>query len=131
MNDAKSQHGINFNVGVELEFCLYKRGSKEEMISNLQKDNTLRASSAIPVDYSLFASSITLNEQGDFLDDIIDQLENQGIEIEQFHSESASGQLELVLTYTQNALQLADHVVLAKEVRQSKRAIYFEFLTHY
>jgi len=115
MNDAKSQHGINFNVGVELEFCLYKRGSKEEMISNLQKDNTLRASSVIPVDYSLFASSITLNEQGDFLDDVIDQLENQGIEIEQFHSESASGQLELVLTYTQNALQLADHVVFAKE----------------
>eukprot|EP01083_Nonionella_stella_P230308 814251_1 len=44
-----------------------------------------------------------------------EQLGEQDIPVELIHSESAPGQLEVVLSYSSNVLQLADDVLLARE----------------
>ena len=94
-------YDIAFNVGAELEFCLYN------------------ASLATPVDNSRYAASTTLNQQQDFITDAYRQLAAQDIEVELLHAESAPGQLELVLSYQDDAVRLADHVFLAKEAIQA------------
>lgn len=47
--------------------------------------------------------------------EVSDQLSTQGIGIEMIHSESAPGQVEIVLAYQESPVQLADHVVLTRE----------------
>jgi glutamine synthetase len=85
------------NVGAELEFCLFD------------------ASSHNPVDQSVFGNSTTLNQQESFVANLYTQLRKQHIAITQIHTESAPGQLEVVLEYQQDPMKLADHVVLARE----------------
>jgi len=92
---AKRQLGIAFSAGVELEFCLYRGGK--------------------PVDSSTFANTTTLNEQEGYICDLLDQLKAQDIEVELVHSESASGQLEVVLVYQEDIMKIADNVVFAQE----------------
>jgi len=97
VREAREHHNIAFSVGVELEFCLVdtKTGSF--------------------VDESVFANTITLNDQEEFLSDLYDQLKQQYIPIELIHSESGPGQLEVVLRYSDDPVGLADNVLLAKE----------------
>jgi glutamine synthetase len=71
------------------------------------------------VDDSVFANTITLNDQEEFLSDLYDQLNEQYIPIELIHSESGPGQLEVVLKYSNNPVELADSVLLAKETIRS------------
>eukprot|EP00980_Cylindrotheca_fusiformis_P009629 scaffold2127_cov85-Cylindrotheca_fusiformis.AAC.9 len=85
------------SVGVELEFYL------------------VDADAGKFIDDSVFANTTTLNEQEEFLSDLYDQLEQQYIPIELIHAESGPGQLEVVLQYSKNPLELIDHVVLAQE----------------
>lgn len=92
---AEREFGIAFSVGAELEFSLFRDGK--------------------PVDSSLFASSTTLDDQEDFISDLYDQLSAQEIEVELIHSESASGQLEVVLAYQDDVMMVADNIVLARE----------------
>jgi glutamine synthetase len=88
--------GVEFSVGAELEFMLF-------------------SSSGEPVDMSTFANTTILNDQNEFINTLHDQLEEQDIPIETIHAESASGQLEVVLTHSNDVLQLADDVVFARE----------------
>ena len=68
------------------------------------------------VDKSVFANTITLNEQEAFLDDLYNQLQEQYIAIELIHAESGPGQIEIVLEYIKNdPVQVVDNVLLAKE----------------
>jgi len=97
LQTAETKHGLQFCVGAELEFCLYKEDGIE------------------PVDLSLFAHTKTLNQQEPFICELEDMLTMQGIEIELIHAESAGGQCELVLKYQDDVLALADNVILAKE----------------
>jgi len=71
-----------------------------------------------PVDKSLFASTTSLNDQDDFIEEVYDNLAKQNISVEMIHSESAPGQLEVVLPYETDVMKLADNVVLAKETIQ-------------
>jgi glutamine synthetase len=100
LQSARNDIGIEFCVGAELEFMLYRPN----------KDGSME-----PVDMSTFGTSTTLNEQEDFISALYDQLEQQDIQVELIHSESAPGQLEVVLRYSDNVLQLADDVVYARE----------------
>jgi len=100
LHSAKEDLGIEFSVGAELEFMLYREN----------KDGIMQ-----PVDMSTFGNATTLNEQGDFVSTLYDQLEQQDIPVELIHSESAPGQLEVVLSYSDNILQLADDIVYARE----------------
>lgn len=85
------------SVGVELEFCL------------------VDAKTGNFVDDSVFANSVSLNEQEEFISDLYDQLKQQEIPIELIHAESGPGQLEVVLRHSDDVVGLADNVVLAKE----------------
>jgi glutamine synthetase len=95
LHEARETMSVEFSVGAELEFMLYRSGK--------------------PVDMSTFANTTTLNDQEDFISTMYDQLEQQDIHIETIHAESAPGQLEVVLTHSNNVLQLADDVLFAKE----------------
>jgi len=103
MQRGRDDLGLEFTVGAELEFQLYRLGS----------DGELR-----PVDSSTFANSVTLNEQEEFIADAYEQIAQQDINVELIHSESAPGQLEIVLGY-ENALQIADNIFYAKETISS------------
>jgi len=97
---AREEIGIEFCVGAEIEFMLYR----------LSKDGFMK-----PVDASTFANSTTLNDQEDFISSVYDQLRQQDISVELIHAESAPGQLEVVLSYSDNVLQIADNVLFAQE----------------
>jgi glutamine synthetase len=95
LQEARRDVGVQFSIGAELEFMLYRSGK--------------------PVDMSTFANTTTLNDQEDFISTLYDQLEQQDIRIETIHGESAPGQLEVVLSHSKDVLQLADDVLFARE----------------
>ena len=64
--------------------------------------------------YSKFFISYWIKQ----IDDVYDQFQKLGIDIELIHAESASGQLELVLPYLSDVIKLADNIIFAKEVSQ-------------
>lgn len=97
LHEAQENHNIAFNVGIELEFCL------------------VDAETGKFVDDSVYGNTTTLNQQEQFIADLHEQLEQQYIPIELIHSESGPGQLEVVLQYSPDALEMADNVVLAQE----------------
>jgi glutamine synthetase len=94
---AKNEHNISFTVGVELEFVLF------DIITNQ------------PIDLSLFADTKLLNRQQTFISAMYQTLDEQDISIELLHSESTTGQMEIVLEYSNNPIDIADRVVLARE----------------
>ncbi len=53
--------------------------------------------------------------QDEFIGVLLEQLHQQDISVDMIHAESAPSQLEVVLTYCNDPIQLADDVVLAKE----------------
>ena len=81
----------------EIEFCLVDSKTNQ------------------PVDYSVFASSLTLNDQESFIDDLYEKLKQQYIAVELIHAESGPGQLEVVLKYSNDPLAMADNIVLCRE----------------
>jgi glutamine synthetase len=98
VTQAAQEHQIAFNVGVELEFCLF--------------DQTTNA----PVDVSNFSNTTTLNQQQSFISDVYSQLERQDIRVELIHAESMHGQLEIVLKYCHmDPVAMADQVVQCRE----------------
>lgn len=113
---AALQHDIAFNVGAELEFCLVKKDSEKSFggFGDGDGGGVVRF-----VDQSVFANTITLNENEDFIDQMYTQLQQQHIPVELVHAESGPGQLEVVLEYCQDPVLLCDNIVLAKETIQA------------
>jgi glutamine synthetase len=111
---TKVQGGIFLQVGAELEFVLVHDQGRING-DDISKEISLPTTLPQPVDTSLFASTTTLNQQQDFINDLCQQLEDQYIDVELVHAESAPGQLEVVLAYQKNVMMLADNVVLARE----------------
>lgn len=97
VQDAVDQHNIAFSVGAELEFCLVK------------------ADTGKFVDSTVFANTITLNEQEEFISTLYQYCQQQHLDIELIHAESAGGQLEVVLEYSPDPVQLCDTILLTKE----------------
>jgi len=104
MDTARQDFGLRFNVGAEIEFTLFREGNDRSSSSGRR-----------PVDSSCFAHSTILNEQEEFISALRKELDDQDIDIEMVHSESAPGQLEVVLKYQEDAMRLADNVILARE----------------
>jgi glutamine synthetase len=98
---AKECMGLEFCIGAEIEWQLFHRETKDGMPQ--------------PVDWSTFANTTSLNEQEDFISMLYDQLADQDIPVELLHAESAPSQLEVVLRYSTNVMQLADDIVLCRE----------------
>ena len=100
LHAAREEVGLDFCIGAEIEFMLYR----------LNKDGLMQ-----PVDTSTFANSTTLNDHEDFISSVYEQLRQQDIPVELIHAESAPGQLEVVLSYSDDVLRLADNVLFAQE----------------
>ena len=94
---AAEEHNIAFNVGAELEFCL------------------VDAKTGKFVDQSVFGTTTTLNQQEDFITTVYEQCQQQDLPIELVHAESAGGQIEIVLEYSENPVEFCDTIVLTKE----------------
>jgi len=101
VDQALQDHCLKFTVGVELEFVL------------------LDAKTLEPVEHSNFADTTLLNQQQVFVAKLHEQLQQQEISIELLHSESASGQLELVLEFLSDPVTLVDHTVLTRQTIQA------------
>ena len=63
----------------------------------------------------MFGNVTTMNEQQEFIDTLDTQLQQQQIQLEQIHAESAPGQVELVLAYQDDPIRMADWVVMTRE----------------
>lgn len=114
LQTAKDDLGIAFGVGAEIEFILVRRRNKDGLIRNAAGDQNFM-DGIEPIDSTVFASSTTLNEQDDFINSVYECLNKQNIDIETLHSESAPGQMEIVLPYQTNVIKLADMVILTRE----------------
>lgn len=101
LEHASIKFGIGFAVGVEIECCLVPYSGVKQTLSG--------------VDTSHYGGTTTLNDQDEFICDLHTFLEKQDINVEMIHSESAPGQIEIVLSYGYDVLKLCDNVVLAKE----------------
>lgn len=104
METARQDFGLRFNVGAEIEFTLFR-----------ERNDCSSSNGRGPVDSSCFAHSTILNEQEKFISALLKELDDQDIDIEMVHAESAPGQLEVVLKYQEDAMRLADNVILARE----------------
>ncbi|CAG8533873.1 4964_t:CDS:10, partial [Scutellospora calospora] len=95
MDSALKDLGITFLFGSELEFVLLKNITPPE-----------------PVDDTVYAAASSFRgSSSEILDKMVESLQEQGIEVEQFHSEAATGQFEIVIG-PQSPLIAADRVVL-------------------
>ncbi len=89
--------GYTCLCGTELEFFLFK------------KDGSV----LIPVDNNGYCDVETNARMKAFKETLVYALNHLGLDIEKIHHEVATGQLEVVLSYT-NPLELADRIQLAK-----------------
>ncbi|GLI60908.1 hypothetical protein VaNZ11_003143 [Volvox africanus] len=98
--------GLTMKVGFEVEFLLLERAPSG--------DGGLMGSGWRPVDSSVYCQSSALDSQAKVLDEVIGALEAMGIDVVQWHAESAPGQYEIALMHG-DAVEAADKLLLAKE----------------
>jgi glutamine synthetase len=97
VQDFMEKHNLIVTVGIELEFILFDVATGK------------------PVDESNFANVTLLDQQQEFVGAVYGALTEQEISVELLHSESASGQMEIVLEYLDDPVKMADHAVLARQ----------------
>ncbi|OTB01152.1 hypothetical protein M426DRAFT_64600 [Hypoxylon sp. CI-4A] len=115
---AATEQGLTFLFGFEVEFIVLERNTDE---SSPEKYKPLRS------DGHAWSMARALNDwgrSGSFntaVDEILDSLEEAGINVEQFHPESATGQYELVLAPLP-PLEACDNVLHARQILESVAA---------
>ncbi|KAJ1535225.1 hypothetical protein HK096_002872 [Nowakowskiella sp. JEL0078] len=101
IKEIKIQHEITVKAGFEIEFVLY---------SKLNHDGTI-----VPLDSTVYCDSKSFdNKAAVIIDDIVESIQNHGIEVLQFHSESANGQFEIALKF-KDVLAAADELIFARQ----------------
>ncbi len=68
----------------------------------------------IPIDESLDNSTLGTTASQDVIDDVVEALEAQGMQLEQYHTEVGHGQQELSITHS-GALRAADNQIIYRE----------------
>ncbi|ESZ94815.1 hypothetical protein SBOR_4775 [Sclerotinia borealis F-4128] len=108
LNEAKN-HDLEFLVGFEIEVVFMK--------GTLSKDDSTLNFTPLPgTDSHCWGSSNALTHAiTDAVGEIVDTLSNAGIDIEQWHPESATGQFEFVLPACA-PLEAADILLQAREI---------------
>ncbi|CAG8634076.1 5665_t:CDS:10 [Funneliformis mosseae] len=102
---ARKEFGIDFLVGIESEFLLLRGGNaNHQPYQPNAVDNTVYCAAAAYRDFSTIQT----------IEQILDALQDQNIELEQFHPESAPGQFEII-TSPDNPLAAADKVVITRQ----------------
>jgi glutamine synthetase len=95
--------GLHMQVGFEIEFYFGVRASD---------------GSFVPVDESLYSSSVGMAVAGKVINDIVGSLDEQHVAIDHYHPEGGHGQQELVLRAA-DPLTACDRVLLARETIRS------------
>ncbi len=93
------QAGLQIQAAFENEFYLFKTAANGEKV---------------PVDQTLFASTLGMNINQAVIDAIAEALLAQGIPVERYYPEAGHGQHEISIRYT-NALQAADWQIAFRE----------------
>ena len=93
------KRGLNLKSVFENEFYLLK---KDDTGKVLKSDN------------SVFAMTSSVNEKADFLLDLEDAFQSQGLKVESYYSESGPGQQEFNIRYS-DALSSADNQITYRE----------------
>ncbi len=93
------KRGLSLKAVFENEFYLLKKDDKGKL---LKTDNTV------------FAMTSSANEKADFLLDVENALQRQGLKVESYYSESGPGQQELNIRYS-DALTSADNQITYRE----------------
>ena len=99
MVDKAAERGYIIKAGYENEFILLQR----------TEDGSIKA-----VDDTVYCSTLSIDTNYEIMTDIIDALAQQGIKIELYHPETATGQQELSIRYT-DVLKAADQQVIVRE----------------
>jgi glutamine synthetase len=99
MVDRATAKGLDLSVGCEIEWFA---GREEE-------DGRL-----VPAHRGPAYSAIVLAQLSDFVTDLVDAFEEEGVGVDQFHPEYATGQLEISLRH-RNPVEAADLMVLARQ----------------
>ena len=99
MIDEAAKIGYVIKAGFENEFILLQR----------TEDGSIKA-----VDDTVYCSTLSIDSNYEVMREIIDALTQQGIEIELYHPESATGQQELSIRYT-DVLKAADQQIIIRE----------------
>lgn len=99
---AKAKHGLDFLVGLEIEFFIMEL-SKDTLPSEPVRTNT-----------NTFSSSSLRNQYTPIVEEIVTTLTKAGIMVRQFHSEGYSGFYE-ISTEPLPPLQAADALIYSQE----------------
>ncbi len=100
MTAEAAKNGFHMKVGIENEFSLLKK--------------TCNGKGIEPVDTTLFCSTLSMDLNHNVMTDILGALLQQGLELEQYHPESAPGQQEITARYS-DAMNAADEQILLRE----------------
>ncbi|GAW17389.1 hypothetical protein ANO14919_068460 [Xylariales sp. No.14919] len=111
-----AQAGLTFKVGFEMEFTVLERtGDSVQKYRKLSSDGHA---------WSMARSLASWGTEGSFntaADEILQALENIGIEVEQFHPEGGPGQYEIVLP-PQTPLEACDILLHTRQIVESAAA---------
>ncbi|CAG8788930.1 19095_t:CDS:2, partial [Racocetra fulgida] len=99
IESARKELGITFLVGTEFEFVLLK-----DLTPPVPIDDTVYAA----------AGSFRVSDSVEILDRMVESLQEQGIDVERFHSDVAPGKFEIVTT-AESPLIAADKVVVTRQ----------------
>ncbi|KAI8959625.1 glutamine synthetase/guanido kinase [Daldinia sp. FL1419] len=112
-----ADQGLNFILGFEVEFLVmeYNATKSGEKFQTLRSDGHSWSVSRAFADWGREGSFATA------VDEILDSLDAAGIEVDQFHPESAPGQFELVLSPLP-PLEACDNLLHARQILESVSA---------
>lgn len=102
LSDARQEHGVEFLVGFELEFCLV----------NIAEDGSTCALELEPGNHS--AAGLRSSRHA-FIEECIDDLQAAGVEVQDWHSEGAHGGYEIA-TGPLAPVQAIDALLLSHEI---------------
>ncbi|KAK6358165.1 hypothetical protein TWF730_007518 [Orbilia blumenaviensis] len=106
LSRAASAGISDFNIGFEIEFCMFKQSDLDERhLVPINNHHTWTSSRALQ------------NKALDILEEIDQKLSQAGIEIEQFHSEGARGQYEIAVSKLP-PMEAVDSLLHTREVIQ-------------
>lgn len=98
---SAAQHGIALRAGAEIEFVLLREGVTSD-------------GAPVAADATLYAAMAAFSKSREVIDAISEGLYGQGIPLENYNPESASGQHEISLRH-RPLLEAADQLVAARE----------------
>lgn len=98
----EEEFGLVVNAGFESEFYILRKTTREV-------DNKW-----VPIDSTLYCSSVAFDAASPVLLEIIKDLQKMHISVEQVHAESGNGQFEIALGHSP-CMEAADNLVFVKE----------------